>query len=149
MHGETLAHNLCKTPVPYRPGVWFNSAKFLDIEYQTYGTVPAVWDENQFKNFYWEHSSGKVAFRMLMDLEGKIQGVNNFGFRLRHEFFDKAISEKWSGEKVIAKLDQANFDPEFFAPFYIEIQKAFKSKFGGDFQPAKKTFIQKLFGASV
>ena len=149
MHGETLAHNLCNTPVSYRPGVWFNSAKFLDIEYQTYGTVPAVWDESQFKNFYWEHPSGKVAFRMLMDLEGKIRGVNNFGFRLRHEFFDQAISENWSGEKVIAKLDQANFDPEFFAPFYIEIQKAFKVKFGGDFQPAKKTFIQKLFGASV
>lgn len=149
MHGETLAHNLCKTPVPYRPGVWFNSAKFLDIEYQTYGTVPALWDESQFKSFYWEHSGGKVAFRMLMDLDGIIQGVNNFGFRLRHEFFDKAISEKWSGEKVIAKLDQANFDPEFFAPYYIEIQKAFKAKFGGDFQPVKKTFIQKLFGANV
>ena len=44
---------------------------------------------------------------------------------------------------------QANFDPQFFAPFYIEIQKAFKVKFGRDFQPAKKTFIQKLFGASV
>lgn len=149
MHGETLAHNLCKTPVPYRPGVWFNSAKFLDIEYQTYGTVPAAWEENQFNNFYWEYSSGKVAFRMLMDLNGNICGVNNFGFRLRHEFFDKAISEKWSGEKVIAQLDQANFDPEFFAPFYIEIQKAFKAEFGGNFQPSKKTFIQKLFGANV
>lgn len=149
MHGETLAHNLCKTPVPYRPGVWFNSAKFLDIEYQTYGTVPAIWDENQFKNFYWEHSSGKVAFRMLMDLDGNICGVNNFGFRLRHEFLDKAISGKWSGERVIAMLDQANFDPEFFAPFYIAIQKSFKSEFGGGFQPSKKTLIQKLFGASI
>jgi NADPH-dependent 2,4-dienoyl-CoA reductase/sulfur reductase-like enzyme len=149
MHGETLAHNLCKTPVPYRPGVWFNSAKFLDIEYQTYGTVPPVWDESQFKNFYWEHPSGKVAFRMLMRQDGTLYGVNNFGFRLRHEFFDKAISENWSGEKVIAKLNQANFDPEFFAPFYIEIQKAFKAEFGGNFHPSKKTFIQKLFGASV
>lgn len=149
MHGETLAYNLCKTPVPYRPGVWFNSAKFLDIEYQTYGTVPAVWDSNQFQNFYWEHSSGKVAYRMLMNSQGEIVGVNNFGFRLRHEFFDKAISEKWQGQKVIAKLDQANFNPEFFAPYYIEIQKAFKAEFGGEFQPSKKTFIQKLFGASV
>src|SRR5690606_12213024 len=43
MHGETLAYNLTEKPVPYRPGAWFNSAKFFDIEYQTYGTVP-----NQF-----------------------------------------------------------------------------------------------------
>lgn len=119
MHGETLAYSLCNKPVPYRPGVWFNSAKFLDIEYQTYGTVPADWDENQFKNFYWEHRGGKVAFRMLMDLEGKILGVNNFGFRLRHEVLDQAIRESWSGGKVMARLEHANFDPEFFLHLII------------------------------
>ncbi|GMQ24473.1 hypothetical protein Aoki45_11550 [Algoriphagus sp. oki45] len=149
MHGETLAHNLCKKPVPYQPGIWFNSAKFLDIEYQTYGTVPPKWDDSKLKSFYWEHASGKISFRMLMNSAHQILGVNNFGFRLRHEFFDEAIREKWSGEKVISKLDKANFDPEFFAPYYMEIQKAFKTQFGGKFQPAKKSFIQKLFGASV
>jgi len=149
MHGETLGYNLCRNPVPYRPGVWFNSAKFLDIEYQTYGTVPPTGDMSQFKNFYWEHSSGKVCFRMLMDMDGKIIGVNNFGFRLRHEVMDLAIREKWSGAKVMYKLKAANFDPEFFAPYYIVIQEAYKAEFGGHFHPSKKTFIQKLFGASV
>lgn len=149
MHGETLAYNLCNKPVPYRPGVWFNSAKFLDIEYQTYGTVPPTWDESQVKSFYWEHASGKVCFRMLMNSSGQILGVNNFGFRLRHELMDRAIREKWSGGKVMARLKHANFDPEFFAPYYIEIQNAFKTEIGGHFHPAKKSFIQKLFGASV
>lgn len=149
MHGETLAYNLCNNPVPYRPGVWFNSAKFLDIEYQTYGTVPATSDEGQVKNFYWEHSSGKVSFRMSMDLEGKVLGVNNFGFRLRHQVMDRAIREKWHGGKVMARLKYANFDPEFFAPYYIAIQEAFKAEYGGNFHPSKKTFIQKLFGAKV
>ena len=149
MHGETLAHNLCKKPVPYRPGVWFNSAKFLDIEYQTYGAVPPNWDSDQIKSYYWEHSGGRVSFRMLMDLEGKILGVNNFGFRLRHEFFDRAISQKWSGEKVIAHLGEANFDPEFFAPYFIEIQQDFKAQFGGSFEPARKSIIQRLFGAKA
>lgn len=149
MHGETLAHSLCKTPVPYQPGIWFNSAKFLDIEYQTYGMIPSTWNVSEIKNFYWEHHSGKVCFRLLMNLSDEILGVNNFGFRLRHEFFDQAIREKWKGEKVIAKLGQANFDPEFFAPYYMEIQKAFKTQFGGEFQPAKKSIIQKLFGARL
>lgn len=147
MHGETLAYNLCKKPVPYRPGVWFNSAKFLDIEYQTYGVVPAVFDREKVRNFYWEHRCGKICFRMLMDLDGGVLGVNNFGFRLRHEFFDKAISERWPGEKVIAQLERASFDPEFFAPHYIGIQKAFLAQFGGNFRPAKRSFVQKLFGA--
>ncbi|WP_339699397.1 FAD/NAD(P)-binding oxidoreductase [Algoriphagus aquimarinus] len=149
MHGETMGYILAGKKVTYKPGVWFNSAKFLDIEYQTYGTVPAKWDVEKVKSFYWEHASGKISFRMLMDLQGKILGVNNFGFRLRHEFFDQAIREAWDGAKVISKLDKANFDPEFFAPYYIEIQKAFKSQFGGDVKVSKKTFIQKLFGANV
>lgn len=149
MHGETLGYILAGERVAYQPGVWFNSAKFLDIEYQTYGTVPAKWNADKITSFYWEHPGGKVAFRMLMDLEGRILGVNNLGLRLRHEFFDQVIREKWEGSKVISKLDKANFDPEFFAPYYIEIQKAFKSQFGGDIKVFRKTFIQKLFGASV
>ncbi len=149
MHGETLAYNFCKKPIPYRPGVWFNSAKFLDIEYQTYGVVTPSSDPDTVKDFYWEHASGKICFRMRMDQKGSILGVNTFGFRLRHEFFDKAISERWPGEKVIAQLQRANFDPEFFAPYYIEIQKAFLTQFGGSFRPAKKSFVQKLFGANV
>ncbi|WP_192349253.1 NAD(P)/FAD-dependent oxidoreductase [Algoriphagus sp. Y33] len=149
MHGETLGHILAGEKITYQPGVWFNSAKFLDIEYQTYGHVPARWDTEQVKSFYWEHPDGKVAFRMLMDLNGRILGVNNFGFRLRHEFFDQAIRERWDGAKVISKLDKANFDPEFFSPYYIAIQQAFKSQFGVDFTISKKTFIQKLFGTSI
>jgi NADPH-dependent 2,4-dienoyl-CoA reductase/sulfur reductase-like enzyme len=149
MHGETLGYILAGEKITYQPGVWFNSAKFLDIEYQTYGTVPANWDSEKVKSFYWEHAGGKVSFRMLMDSQGRILGVNNFGFRLRHEFFDQAIREKWDGAKVISKLNKANFDPEFFAPYHIEIQKTFKSQFGGDVTISKKTFIQKLFGASV
>ncbi|MCE7053239.1 NAD(P)/FAD-dependent oxidoreductase [Algoriphagus sp. AGSA1] len=149
MHGESLGFILAGHEVTYQPGIWFNSAKFLDIEYQTYGTVPTRWDKGKITSFYWEDDGGKVAFRMLMDREGRILGINNLGFRLRHEFFDQAIREKWDGAKVISKLDKANFDPEFFAPYYIEIQKMFKNQFGGEFKVSKKTFIQKIFGARV
>ena len=37
--GETLAQTICGNRIQYNPGHWFNSAKFLDIEYQTYGWV--------------------------------------------------------------------------------------------------------------
>ena len=84
-----------------------------------------------------------------MDQEKKILGVNNFGFRLKHEFFDKAISQGWTGEKVIAHLSKANFDPEFYAPYISEIQKVYKDQFGGEFTPSKKSFIQKLLGARL
>lgn len=149
MHGETLAQTLTGKRTSYRPGHWFNSAKFLDIEYQTYGTVPSSWDTEKVDSFYWEHRNGKVCFRMLMDKEGRFLGVNNFGFRLRHEFFDKALTQKWTGAKVIKNLDKANFDPEFFAPYHQLIQDQFLNDYGGDFAVAKSSFIQKLFGAKL
>jgi NADPH-dependent 2,4-dienoyl-CoA reductase/sulfur reductase-like enzyme len=147
MHGETLAYNFCNTPVTYQPGIWFNSAKFFSIEYQTYGRVAAEPVEG-VQDFFWEHRDGKVSYRMSLDQEGKIVGVVNLGFRLRHEFFDCAIREKWSGEKVMKELGKGVFDPEFYTPYHQEIQAAFQRQFGGAIVPSKKSFFQKLFGAS-
>jgi len=145
MHGETLAYNFCNKPVAYQPGVWFNSAKFFAIEFQTYGLVspePLV----GVQDFFWRNDPGKVSFRMTLDLEGKILGVLNLGFRLRHEFFDRAIREKWTGELVMQRLANGVFDPEFFTPYHVEIQAAFQRQFGGTIVPSKKSFFQKLFG---
>lgn len=147
MHGETLAQILSGRKIFYQPGIWFNSAKFLDIEYQTYGMVAPSWDADAFQSFYWEHENGKISFRMLMNLSDHVLGVNSFGLRLRHNFFDRAISEQWTGLRVIQNLDKANFDPEFYAPHYLEIQKSFKAQYGGDLEISKLSFIQKLFGA--
>ena len=147
MQGETLAYSFCHKPVAYQPGVWFNSAKFFAIEYQTYGWVSPEKVDGE-RDFYWEHRDGKVSFRMAMDQEGKILGVLNLGFRLRHEFCDRAIREKWSGEKVMQELGKGVFDPEFYAPYHLEIQAAYQRQFGGVFLPSKKSFFQKLFGVS-
>jgi hypothetical protein len=41
MMGEVLSQTLTGTPTAYQPGHWFNSANFLDIEYQNYGWAKA------------------------------------------------------------------------------------------------------------
>ena len=64
MHGEAIAQTICGKRTKYERGVWFNSAKFLDIEYQTYGFVAAKLREGE-TNFYWEHKSGKKAVRFV------------------------------------------------------------------------------------
>ena len=148
MHGETLAYNLThNSPVPYQPGVWFNSAKFLDIEYQTYGHVPSFWEENT-GSFYWEHQGGKSCLRILYNKNNKtILGINSFGWRLRHEFFDKAITEGWTLEKVLVNLDKANFNPEFFEAFYKEIIKKYNQETGKQLGIGKMSFLKKLIGS--
>ena len=148
MHGETLAHNFCNQRVPYQPGVWFNSAKFFAIEFQTYGLVSTEPSE-MAPYFYWEHRLGKVSFRMELDEAGKIAGVINLGFRLRHEFFDRAIREKWSGQLVIQRLEEGVFDSEFYAPYHLQIQQAFQSQFGLEISIKKRSFLQKIFGARL
>ena len=121
MMGEVVAQTICGTPTLYEPGPWFNSAKFFDIEYQTYGNV---WNElkSNEEEFYWEHHSGKKAIHFVWD-KGSHQflGLNVFGIRLRHELFDKWLREKRPIQFVIENLHEANFDPEFFDRHETEI----------------------------
>lgn len=138
MHGETLAHNIAREPVPYQPGPWFNSAKFLDIEYQTYGQVPNTWDE-QVASFYWEHADGRKCFRALFGKDTRqLQGINAFGMRLRHAFFDEALQNSATVESVLERLHLANFDPEFYERHHPDILQAFNAQFGTNLQQKKK-----------
>ncbi|SFG04449.1 NAD(P)/FAD-dependent oxidoreductase [Pontibacter chinhatensis] len=138
MHGETLAHSLTHQPVKYTPGPWFNSAKFFDIEYQTYGMVPNRWEE-PVDSFYWEHAEGRIAFRAVFNGEdNRLHGVNGLGMRLRHEFFDQALRENWTVEQVLVKLGQANFDPEFYDRHHREMLQAYNQQFGTNLELEKK-----------
>lgn len=126
MMGETLAQTLCDNPMAYKPGHWFNSAKFFDIEYQTYG-----WVFNKPKDghadFYWEHEDGKKCIHIHFEEESRIfKGINTFGIRLRHEVFDKWLTDEATVDEVIKNLKLANFDPEFFEKYENEIIDAFK-----------------------
>ncbi len=122
MMGETLAQTICGKPMQYNPGNWFNSSKFMDIEYQTYGWVMANPLENEAQ-IYWEHSSALKAIRISYDKNtDEFLGINTFGIRLRHEFFDTILNEKKSVGFVIENLKNANFDPEFFTSHYNEIK---------------------------
>lgn len=129
MMGETLAQTLTGTPTEYKPGHWFNSAKFLDIEYQTYGWVWVNPKENE-AHFYWEHPKGKKAVRIAFDRENRtFLGINTFGIRMRHAFFDQVLTEKQTVDYVVTHLSKANFDPEFFTSYEAEIQKQFNAQF--------------------
>jgi NADPH-dependent 2,4-dienoyl-CoA reductase/sulfur reductase-like enzyme len=132
MHGETLAHNLTHKKVPYRPGPWFNSAKFFDLEYQTYGIVPNR-PRDGIDSFVWQHENGRILFRAVYTSESRIFiGANSLGFRLRHEFMDKAIKEKWKIDKVMDNLDQADFNPEFYEKHHKKILAKFNGFKAGD-----------------
>ena len=128
MHGETLAHTLTKTKINYNPGHWFNSAKFFDIEYQTYGHVPSNISA-PLNSIYWEHPSGKICFRAVFDIQTHdLIGINVFGIRMKHEVFNRWLSEGKKIDYVMKHLAEANFDPEFSVKYEKEINSQFKKQ---------------------
>ena len=128
MMGETLAQTLCGNPMEYKPGHWFNSAKFFDIEYQTYGWVFPKPKEGQ-TDFYWEHEDGKKCIHIQYEKESRIfKGINTFGIRLRHEVFDHWLTKEATVDEVIENLGKANFDPEFYKRYENEIIRTFKEQ---------------------
>ncbi len=144
--GETVAHSICGKPTKYQPGMFFNSAKFFDIEYQTYGQVPAELAEYS-KTFYWEHSSGKICIRINYCTESQaVTGVNTFGIRMRHEVWEEWISTKKSIEYVLENLQKANFDPEFFKQYESEIVEKYNQETHSNLQlKSKKGLFSKIF----
>ena len=128
MMGEVVAQTICGEKTKYEPGPWFNSAKFFDIEYQTYGNIGSELRPDEAE-FYWEHPNGKKCMHFIWDKATmQFLGINTFGIRLRHECFDWWLREQRGIDFVIEHLAEANFDPEFFKRFEAEISNGFKEQ---------------------
>ena len=138
MMGEVAAYNVTGDSVAYDPGIWFNSAKFLDIEYQVYGDVRAVSPE-EHQSVYWEHKDGRKSIRLVYHRdEGHILGFNLMGIRYRHEVCEKWLAEKTPIASVITQLGIANFDPEFFRQYEKDIVEAYNQQTGSALSLHKK-----------
>lgn len=130
MMGQTVARTICEAKTVYEPRLWFNSAKFFDIEYQIYGDVPARTPDHA-TSIYWEHADGKKAIRLNFHREmGAILGFHLMGIRYRHEVCERWILEKTPIETVLQNLGLANFDPEFFEEYEAELVAEYNRQTG-------------------
>ena len=128
MHGETAAKNIVGINAVYQPGHWFNSAKFFDLEYQTYGLIPAIKVEND-DWFWWQDAKGQKGIRIMWDKNTHaFKGLNSFGIRIKHEVCNDWLNEKTPINEVVKEFRKANFDPEFFKRFEKLFEAAFFNK---------------------
>jgi NAD(P)H-nitrite reductase large subunit len=132
MHGKTVAATLCGQRTRYRPGVFYNSAKFFDLEYQTYGDImPAVREGEH--TVYWEHPDGRKGLRITWrGADGTVTGFNLMGIRYRHDVCARWITERRTIREVLENLGAANFDPEFFETFEAELVSAYNQQQPGN-----------------
>lgn len=129
IQGETAARNIVGLETAYKPGHWFNSAKFFDLEYQTYGLVPAQKDESN-DWFWWQDKKGEKGLRLVWEKNTKIfKGLNAMGIRLRHEVCNQWLNNNTTIDNVVKELSKANFDPEFFKGYEKEFQQSFELKY--------------------
>lgn len=126
MMGEVVAQTICGNRMPYRPSHWFNSAKFFAIEYQTYGIVMSKPKEGNAL-FNWSSLENWKSVTIEYEIESrKLKGINTFGLRMKHETFDRWLTKQVTIDYVIANLNEALFEPEFYKDYTPQIQKAFK-----------------------
>ena len=130
MQGETVAHTICGQATAYRRGMWFNSAKFFNLEYQTYGQAPAA-PTPGLSSFYWEHPTARAALRVYFqtDAPHAVVGFNALGLRLRHAVCEQWVRERAPVGTVLAHLGAANFDPEFARQHEPAVVAAFNRQF--------------------
>ena len=127
--GETLAQTLTGNTTAYQPGPWFNSAKFFDIEYQTYGQVSAQANPEIEAQLFWQHPKKNCSIRLSYNpCSLNFMGVIGLGIRLRHEYFDLWLQTATPMSQVVNNLHQSFFDPEFTPSYKTEIQKKWESK---------------------
>ena len=125
--GETVAKTITQERTAYNPGVWFNSAKFFDIEYQTYGWVSAQPEPLEEAYFFWQHPKKDLLVRFAYHPKTHLfLGVNTFGIRMRHEVFDRWLREEQTVDFVIQHLAEAHFDPEFYRTYHRHILEMYE-----------------------
>ena len=119
--GPILAKTLCDTPTIFRQSTWFNSAKFINMEYQVYGSVGNGIKEGE-KHLFWKHHKENKSIRLVYAEDGgQILGFNLMGIRYRQNVCQNWIESETHIEEVLQNLGAANFDPEFFTQYESQV----------------------------
>ena len=115
LQGATAAFGLVDRPRAYAPGVFFNSAKFFDLEYQTYGAATGEPPDGEAN---WAVSDGRRSVRIQhrTDAGQAVVGVTSLGVRLRQAVCTRWVADGVDLGQARRELRLANFDPEFTRP---------------------------------
>ncbi len=113
--GRVAAHNLVGEAKQYERGVWYNSAKFMDIEYTTVGDV----HDRQAETFFYEETGDVRSTTRILSKAGRVTGFNLLGRRWEHNILMQWIDEGRALEWVRENISAASFDSEFVPPLVL------------------------------
>lgn len=108
--GELAAQSMLGDAVFYDPPIFYNSARFFEVEYTTAGqavNVPAG------AEVFFHRVPGRRASIRIASHHGAVIGFNMLGARWNHSQFETWIRERRGVDHVMANLHRAQFDVEF------------------------------------
>lgn len=115
--GRVAGRALLGEDAVYRRGIWYNSAKFLDIEYTTVGLVNQSLPGERSWSF---DEPGPVRSRTrLVGQDGRLVGFNGLGRRWDHAVIIRWIEEQRPLSWAVQHLGEASFDTELVPPLRL------------------------------
>lgn len=128
LQGELAGINLAaaiagQNATAYDPGIYFNSARFFSLDYQTYGNVPA--EPEGTRSLLWTDERQRRLLRISYDPgqpDNPVTGFNALGVRLLHPVCENWLREKTPVQAVVRDFARAVFDPEFSARYTNQLR---------------------------
>ncbi len=108
--GELAARAMLGDRVRYEPPIFYNSAKFFEIEYTSTGSIGNPPEGS--RTFFCRIPVKEASVRIVAQ-HGAVIGVNMLGARWDHTLFERWIAERRSMDYVVEHLREAQFDVEF------------------------------------
>lgn len=108
--GALAGENMTGRPRPYQPPLFFNSAKFFELEYTTVGELQDL--PPDASSVYRVHPTRAMSQRVV-HRDGRVVGFNMLGSRWDHAVLSRWIDERRPVSWVLPRLASAQFDVEF------------------------------------
>lgn len=103
--GITVGKTISGRPTKYDQGIWFNSAKFFDVEYQCYGNVTKN-NTEQITPLVWISNDKKRTIRINYNKQSNtFLGIVGINIRMRQEIIEKAINQSISIKQFINSIE--------------------------------------------
>jgi NADPH-dependent 2,4-dienoyl-CoA reductase/sulfur reductase-like enzyme len=115
--GRIAARALLGRPSSYARGIWYNSAKLMDIEYTTAGLVSSELERGA--SWFFEEKGKVRSTTRIVSQDDRVVGFNMLGRRWDHSVLMKWIEERRSLSWVLPRLHRAAFDTELVPPLRV------------------------------
>lgn len=111
LHGRLAAASMLGDEVSYAPPLFYNSSKFMEVEYTTVGQVVNLPEGTM--SLFRKHPKRDVTQRIVWNEDGAVIGFNMLGSRWNHTILERWIHERRNWKWVRTHLRDAQFDVEF------------------------------------